>query len=126
MVSGHGIIELRNAISRIRSRLPYPIADPFDTRMRWAILPDGVLGRFAPIHSDTVVLSASLRDAGTDYAVSTAVHELRHRQQYLDSPARYAICAVPFLRRWMLEPSAVACEVEADRLIGLGGIRGAD
>ena len=116
--------DLCRSIDSIRYKLPHLVSNPWDVKWYWHPLRAGVLGKFSVLHPNRIVLSSSFIRSGPEWGASTAIHELRHRYQFIINPAIYLV-ACPF-RKWTIEPSAQECERAADQLLGFGGLRNAD
>ena len=111
-------------VEKIREKLSCPIADTHDIEMYWNDkynVDNGILGSFNWIRPNDVDVSPLGKDS-PELLVSTIVHELHHRWQHKKYGPLYYLMLLPVVRQLVLEKTAKKVELEADNLLGLGGL----
>ena len=101
--------ELSEIIVQLTKHLPYPIAEWGGVTFLWndkITLDSGKMGKFRYYQPHRIVIAGHMRPAGVRHVISIVVHELTHMYQFQHNPVRYALCAVPLIRKYTLEPMA--------------------
>jgi hypothetical protein len=113
-----------NRIKPIENRLSYPISDIGSCELFWDKnygVKNGVLGSFNWLSPKRIKVSILGKDS-PDMIISTIIHELHHKWQWERFKFLYPFLAIPFVRGFALERTALIIENEADELLGLPGL----
>jgi hypothetical protein len=118
--------KIRAAIKKIEKKLPHSIADIGDTAVYWEKMMPGTIGKFTWWKPWELSININHRDDPLSFILSTVIHELHHKWQFMKDPIGYVIACMTFQRNRKLEPTAIETEKEADVLLGLGELRRSD